>query len=89
MRESADYADDRSVFKFRIVPRLRVKDDVSRNRRALAQAVAGAPVHDPNRGQEANHVRFDLPAYNRIHQQRCVLPDDPNALPWCRAPRRR
>lgn len=32
--------------------------------------------YGPNRGQ-ANHARFDLPAFNRLYQQQRVLPDGP------------
>ncbi|HQR22975.1 MAG TPA: ABC transporter substrate-binding protein [Burkholderiaceae bacterium] len=32
--------------------------------------------YGPNKGQ-ANHARFDLPAYNRLYQQQRVLPDGP------------
>ena len=32
--------------------------------------------YGPNKGQ-ANHARFDLPAYNEVYQQQRVLPDGP------------
>jgi ABC-type transport system substrate-binding protein len=32
--------------------------------------------YGPNKGQ-ANHARFDLPAFNRLYEQQRVLPDGP------------
>jgi ABC-type transport system substrate-binding protein len=33
-------------------------------------------LYGPNRGQ-ANHARFDLPAFNRLYEQQSALPDGP------------
>jgi ABC-type transport system substrate-binding protein len=36
-------------------------------------------AYGPNKGQ-ANHARFDLPAYNRLHEQQKAMPDGPERM---------
>jgi ABC-type transport system substrate-binding protein len=36
-------------------------------------------LYGPNKGQ-ANHARFDLPAFNKLYEQQSLLPDGPERL---------